>query len=281
MLRAIFLFLATCLFLAATHAGAEDVQAALNSTYNNKIYILRHPTIKDFQHYDANGNLLTAGPEGPWTVYGGLMIKNVELTPALLRLNGSRLLYGYEVAKKNLRPVKAKAWDKITVTVEVELSHPLTTSDEANALLNRIFTFNETELVAAVPEYWRSFLQKQISDPPLSASPAKPAKAKVKRSEAKSKAVDWHGITPPQPLNALPPPPLSGIAEKLQIGGTVVLSVTIDESGKVQQPDIYRPVGFGLDEQAIATVSKWTFKPATNDGKPVPMKIMIEVDFYH
>ncbi len=279
MLRAILLFLATCLFLAATHAGAEDLRSVLNSTYNDKIYILRHPTIKDFQHYDANGNLLTAGTEGPWTVYGGLMIKNVELTPVLLRVSGSRLLYGYEVAKKNLRPVKAKAWDKITVTVEIELSHPLTTSDEASDLLNRIFTFNETELVAAVPEYWRSFLQKQISAPPLSALPTKPAK--VKRSDAKSKPIDWHGITPPQPLNAPPPPPLSGIAEKLGIGGTVVVEVTIDESGKVQQPEIYRPVGFGVDEQAIATVTKWTFKPATNDGKPVPIKIMIEVDFNH
>jgi TonB family protein len=275
MLRVILLFLATCLFLAATHAGAQDLQSVLRSTYNDKIYILRHPTIKDFQHYDANGNLLSAGVEGPWTVYGGLMIKSVELTPGLLRISGSRLLYGYEVAKKNLRPVKAKAWDKITVTVEVELSHPLTTSDEANDLLNRIFTFNETELVAAVPEYWRSFLQKQISAPPLSASPAKPAKAKARRP------YDWHGITPPQPLNAPPPPPLTGIAEKLGIGGTVALEVTIDESGKVQQPEIYRPVGFGLDEQAIATVTKWMFKPAINDGKPVPIKMIIEVDFNH
>jgi TonB family protein len=279
MLRAILLTFAICLFLTATPASAEDVQSVLNSTHKSRIYILRHPIAKDWQRYDGEGNLLTAAPEGPWTVYGGVEIANVELTPALLRVTGNRLLYGYQVSQKNLRPVKAKAWHKTIVTIECALSSPLTTSDEANALLNRIFTFNETELVAAVPEYWRSFLQKQISDPPLSASPIKPAKAKVKRSEANGKPHDWHGITPPEPLKAAAPSPLTGIAEKLQIGGIVVLSVSIDENGKVQQPEIFRPVGFGLDEQAIATVAKWTFKPATKDGKAVPINMMIEVAF--
>ena len=283
MTRAIFLPIALCFLLSAPSATGEDVQDHLNTTYKKKIYILRHPITKDSPLYNADGNLLVPAVEGPWTVYGGLEIKTVELTAAQLRLTGSRLLYGYQVSQQNLRPVKAKAWDKITVTIEVALSHPVTTSDEADALLHRIFTFSETELIEAVPEYWRPFLQKQISALPLrpgTPSPDKSAKEKLGSSaQRKTKPVDWKGVTPPKPLNTAPPPGVDGIAGKLEIRGTVVLMVVIDESGKVQQPQILRPVGFGVDEQAIATVTKWTFKPAVRDGKPVPLHMAIEVAF--
>jgi TonB family protein len=34
-----------------------------------------------------------------------------------------------------------------------------------------------------------------------------------------------------------------------------------------------------LDEKAIEAVSKWRFKPATKDGKPVPVAANISVRF--
>jgi TonB family protein len=35
----------------------------------------------------------------------------------------------------------------------------------------------------------------------------------------------------------------------------------------------------GLDEQALAAVTQYKFKPATLQGKPVPVEVSIEVNF--
>jgi outer membrane biosynthesis protein TonB len=40
-----------------------------------------------------------------------------------------------------------------------------------------------------------------------------------------------------------------------------------------------RPVGHGLDQQALAAVSRYRFTPAMKNGEPVPVKIMVEVNF--
>jgi len=35
----------------------------------------------------------------------------------------------------------------------------------------------------------------------------------------------------------------------------------------------------GLDEKAIAAVNKWRFQPATLDGRPVAVRISVEMSF--
>jgi protein TonB len=35
----------------------------------------------------------------------------------------------------------------------------------------------------------------------------------------------------------------------------------------------------GLDQQAMAAVSQWRFKPGMKDGKPVPVYANVEVNF--
>ena len=36
---------------------------------------------------------------------------------------------------------------------------------------------------------------------------------------------------------------------------------------------------FGLDQEAIATIKKWRFKPGMLRGQPVPVLIVIEMSF--
>jgi protein TonB len=38
-------------------------------------------------------------------------------------------------------------------------------------------------------------------------------------------------------------------------------------------------VGLGLDEKAVDAVKQYKFKPATQDGKPVPVQVNLEVNF--
>jgi protein TonB len=36
---------------------------------------------------------------------------------------------------------------------------------------------------------------------------------------------------------------------------------------------------FGLDQEAIKAAKQWLFKPGTKDGKPVAVRVMIELTF--
>src|SRR5665213_3105254 len=50
--------------------------------------------------------------------------------------------------------------------------------------------------------------------------------------------------------------------------GTALLSCVIGVDGSPRDIGVVRPLGFGLDEKAVAAVTKWRFKPATKDGQP-------------
>jgi TonB family protein len=43
---------------------------------------------------------------------------------------------------------------------------------------------------------------------------------------------------------------------------------------------VVNPIGMGLDEKAVETVSTWKFQPATKDGNPVAAQIAVEIDFH-
>jgi TonB family protein len=68
-------------------------------------------------------------------------------------------------------------------------------------------------------------------------------------------------------------------ARNARIEGTVVLAVVVGADGRVKQASVQRPMGSGLDEQALAAVHQWEFQPAYRDGQPVAVNATIEVNF--
>jgi TonB family protein len=54
----------------------------------------------------------------------------------------------------------------------------------------------------------------------------------------------------------------------------------VDSSGLPRNIEIQRPLGYGLDDKAVATVETWRFRPAMKDGQPVAVRIMVEVAFH-
>jgi protein TonB len=55
--------------------------------------------------------------------------------------------------------------------------------------------------------------------------------------------------------------------------------VIVDAQGNPQNLHIIRHLKMGLDEEALEAVSQYKFKPATLQGKPVPVEVNIEVNF--
>ena len=86
------------------------------------------------------------------------------------------------------------------------------------------------------------------------------------------------GVSAPVPLYK-PDPKYSKEALKAKYQGMVVLWITVDASGAVTDCRVVKPLGYGLDEKAVETVKTWRFNPATKDGTPVPVRVMVEVSF--
>jgi len=97
------------------------------------------------------------------------------------------------------------------------------------------------------------------------------------------------GIVPPKVLYA-PDPEFSEKARSKKLGGTCVLSTLVDAEGKPHDVQIVKSAAEGvkpkqrsaalsLDENAVKAVNQYRFQPATIQGKPVPYRVKIEVNF--
>ena len=86
------------------------------------------------------------------------------------------------------------------------------------------------------------------------------------------------GVTNPRPIYQ-PSPDFSEKARKKKFEGVVILSLIITPEGTVRDPVIAKSLGYGLDEKALEAVRKWKFDPATKDGKPVAVRVAVEVNF--
>jgi TonB family protein len=86
------------------------------------------------------------------------------------------------------------------------------------------------------------------------------------------------GVSEPVPIYK-PDPAYSEEARKAKYQGTVVLWIVVDASGAVTDCRVVKPLGLGLDEKAVETVRTWKFKPASRNGTPVPVRVMVEVSF--
>lgn len=61
--------------------------------------------------------------------------------------------------------------------------------------------------------------------------------------------------------------------------GLVVLEASIDDRGKVGDLEVVRGLGHGFEEAAIAAVRRWRFHPATRNGHPLAVRLMIPILF--
>jgi TonB family protein len=74
-------------------------------------------------------------------------------------------------------------------------------------------------------------------------------------------------------------PEFSDEARRAKYQGVSVLSIVVDAQGNVQSARVLRPLGMGLDEKAIEAVKQYRFRPATFQGKSVPVEVNIEINF--
>jgi protein TonB len=148
---------------------------------------------------------------------------------------------------------------------------------------------------ASAPE--RAPVSRETPQPPapgdeIAASPAGPAAipsgiitdalrsgAEVPPPPQPEKAPERIGgdVKLPQLLHMVPPSyPLA--AKRINLQGEVTVRASVDAAGKVVDARVVSGPAL-LQQAAVDAVRHWKYEPATLDGKPVPMQMVVKVKF--
>ena len=70
-------------------------------------------------------------------------------------------------------------------------------------------------------------------------------------------------------------------ARKEKVAGDILVNCIVDENGFPRNVYVVRGIdkNLGLNEKAIEAVQKYRFKPAMENGKPVPVELNVQVNF--
>lgn len=68
-------------------------------------------------------------------------------------------------------------------------------------------------------------------------------------------------------------------APKGKFSGTAVVALIVGTDGKPERVHVVKSLGPEFDEVAVAAVGQYRFLPALQKGKPVPVKVSVEVNF--
>jgi hypothetical protein len=132
--------------------------------------------------------------------------------------------------------------------------------------LNHIFAQGfDDQLLASMPPFWRFYYQA-VADK----SDYRPSDPAVQRQNTVDKKARLLSFTDPAS---------NEYAQAYAVAGMALYHTVVGVDGKAREIAVGRPIGFGLDENAVEAIRRATFEPAILDGKPVPVLLDVVVEF--
>lgn len=86
------------------------------------------------------------------------------------------------------------------------------------------------------------------------------------------------GVTVPKPLKQVKPE-YTDAARVAQVEGVVTLECVVRSDGTPTEIRVVAPLHPQLDEASTRALGQWLFVPGTKDGKPVAVRIQVEMSF--
>jgi protein TonB len=86
-----------------------------------------------------------------------------------------------------------------------------------------------------------------------------------------------NGVTTPRVTRQVDP---EHPARGFRISGAVLIGLIITSKGEPKEVHVVRSLEKDVDDAAVEAVKQWHFAPATKDGKPVAVKIDVEIRFH-
>ena len=123
----------------------------------------------------------------------------------------------------------------------------------------------DARMMDAMPEFWKLYYAAAAAKTDY--QPADPGVLRQSAVDQKAR------------LLSTVEPASNEYAQDHGVAGICLYHVVIGADGKPGEIAVARPIGFGLDENAVDTIRKASFEPAVKDGKPVPVLLDLVVEF--
>jgi len=123
----------------------------------------------------------------------------------------------------------------------------------------------DDRMMAAMPEFWKLYYQAAAAK-----SDYRPSDPSVLRQNTVDKKARL--LTSFEPAS-------NEFAQANGVAGMTLYHVVIGPDGKPGEIAVARPIGFGLDENAVEAIRNALFEPALKGGKPVPVLLDLVVQF--
>jgi TonB family protein len=278
--------------------SAAISESELKQQLVGKYLYLRGRYVGNSLSFNEHGKLEGTSPQGSYTLCV-VRIDSLNLSRNKLELKGVR--YGLHFlgtlssqestsTVDQVRLTPRKKWERITIARMKVVKPPkqrkgapapkpaplqpdattTTSASYADAVLRQaigdVFASTlDTRMMAALPAYWRDFYQ--AADGTTASDPLQPGVFLVSDVDHK-----------PSLLGNLQAPS-NQYAQDHGIAGVALYRTTVSADGTPQEISIARPIGFGLDENAIAAIKTARFEPGMKNGQPVPVLLDLVVEF--
>lgn len=160
-------------------------------------------------------------------------------------------------------PAADRPADLASVTTTTSPAHAKKVLLEA---LSNVFASGvDDRMLAQMPQFWK--LYYQAAEAKTDFRPADPAVMRQTTVDQKAKLLSTFE------------PASNEFAQAAGVAGMALYHVVVGADGKPEEIAVARPIGFGLDENAVDSIGKASFAPAVKDGKPVPVLLDLVVQF--
>lgn len=279
----------------------------LRHQFAGKTFYLRGGYFENELHFDVSGHLEGTSQQLPYTL-SMIQVDKVHLSKRRVELDGIR--YGLHFLGDGTGDDPIAASDKVRITPKKKIlrifieraevvspkkkskssdapvtspaagapSSPPADSESAFVVtqaksndllrqaLDRVVSPGLDErMIASLPDYWRLYYQALASKSVY--KPSDPAVLRPGTVDQKARLLTTFE------------PPSNDFAQTAGVAGVAQYHVVVGTDGKPGEIAVGRPIGFGLDENAVASIRKATFSPAIKNGKPVPVVIDLLVEF--
>ena len=166
-------------------------------------------------------------------------------------------------AATDATPTAQQPADSAAVTTTTSPEHAAALLREA---LQNVFAASlDARMLAGMPDFWKLYYQAQAEKADF--RPADPAVLRQSAVDRKAQ------------LLASFEPDSNQYAQQNGVAGMALYRAVIGADGKPLEIAVVRPIGFGLDENAVASIRNAHFEPAMKDGKPVSVLLDLVVEF--
>jgi TonB family protein len=248
-------------------AGAAPTDAVLRAAEPliGRALFLRRFYLTNDLHYDASGQVAGTPKPGVWTL-AGMDIKKVERRgPGEIELDGVRVAIRY-----NSDNHQFERHPQTGETMKVVVADT-GSAEEMTEALDAIFAQGiDPRLQQATPPYWQHYFNPGLSWPQDALTGQQ-----IYAPNAPNQPNDVSSAVVAHKSDAK----MTDAAERDKVHGTLQLRMVVDAEGIPQRIAIVRPLGYGLDEQAVEAVARWRFAPAMRQGQPVASAMLLNYDF--